>query len=199
MLSIKVSVWDTQIPMDRTEKSREQQINEMLPLARAVIFQNLGLVAKSKLEMEDVEQELSLVVVNCVDKFDARCDTKLSTYVWSACLKRLTELARIQRSKKRYFETVSMSAPIDPAEPEISYEDVMGEVSFEDAFISNMTVMDAIRRIRESLSPRDRALFDGLLAGEKQTQMAEKFKCTQPAISNRVNILRRNLRWLLED
>lgn len=199
MLSIKVSVWDTQIPMDRTEKSREQQINEMLPLARAVIFQNLGLVAKSKLEMEDVEQELSLVVVNCVDKFDARCDTKLSTYVWSACLKRLTELARIQRSKKRYFETVSMSAPIDPAEPEISYEDVMGEVSFEEAFISNMTVMDAIRRIRESLSPRDRAIFDGLLAGEKQTQMAEKFKCTQPAISNRVNALRRNLRWLLED
>lgn len=199
MLSIKVSVWDTQIPMDRTEKSREQQINEMLPLARAVIFQNLGLVAKSKLEMEDVEQELSLVVVNCVDKFDARCDTKLSTYVWSACLKRLTELARIQRSKKRYFETVSMSAPIDPAEPEISYEDVMGEVSFEEAFISNMTVMDAIRRIRESLSPRDRAIFDGLLAGEKQTQMAEKFKCTQPAISNRVNALRRNLRWLLEE
>ena len=199
MLSIKVSVWDTQIPMDRTEKSREQQINEMLPLARAVIFQNLGLVAKSKLEMEDVEQELSLVVVNCVDKFDARCDTKLSTYVWSACLKRLTELARIQRSKKRYFETVSMSAPIDPAEPEISYEDVMGEVSFEEAFISNMTVMDAIRHIRESLSPRDRAIFDGLLAGEKQTQMAEKFKCTQPAISNRVNALRRNLRWLLEE
>lgn len=199
MLSIKVSVWDTQIPMDRTEKSREQQINEMLPLARAVIFQNLGLVAKSKLEMEDVEQELSLVVVNCVDKFDARCDTKLSTYVWSACLKRLTELARIQRSKKRYFETVSMSAPIDPAEPEISYEDMMGEVSFEEAFISNMTVMDAIRRIRESLSPRDRAIFDGLLAGEKQTQMAEKFKCTQPAISNRVNALRRNLRWLLEE
>lgn len=199
MLSIKVSVWDTQIPMDRTEKSREQQINEMLPLARAVIFQNLGLVAKSKLEMEDVEQELSLVVVNCVDKFDARCDTKLSTYVWSACLKRLTELARIQRSKKRYFETVSMSAPIDPAEPEISYEDVMGEVSFEEAFISNMTVMDAIRRIRESLSPRDRAIFDGLLAGEKQIQMAEKFKCTQPAISNRVNALRRNLRWLLEE
>ena len=199
MLNIKVSVWDTQIPMDRTEKSREQQINEMLPLARAVIFQNLGLVAKSKLEMEDVEQELSLVVVNCVDKFDARCDTKLSTYVWSACLKRLTELARIQRSKKRYFETVSMSAPIDPAEPEISYEDVMGEVSFEEAFISNMTVMDAIRRIRESLSPRDRAIFDGLLAGEKQTQMAEKFKCTQPAISNRVNALRRNLRWLLEE
>ena len=199
MLSIKVSVWDTQIPMDRTEISREQQINEMLPLARAVIFQNLGLVAKSKLEMEDVEQELSLVVVNCVDKFDARCDTKLSTYVWSACLKRLTELARIQRSKKRYFETVSMSAPIDPAEPEISYEDVMGEVSFEEAFISNMTVMDAIRRIRESLSPRDRAIFDGLLAGEKQTQMAEKFKCTQPAISNRVNALRRNLRWLLEE
>ena len=199
MLSIKVSVWDTQIPMDRTEKSREQQINEMLPLARAVIFQNLGLVAKSKLEMEDVEQELSLVVVNCVDKFDARCDTKLSTYVWSACLKRLTELARIQRSKKRYFETVSMSAPIDPAEPEISYEDVMGEVSFEEAFISNMTVMDAIRRIRESLSPRDRAIFDGLLAGEKQTQMAEKFKCTQPAISNRVNALRRNLPWILEE
>lgn len=199
MLSIKVSVWDTQIPMDRTEKSREQQINEMLPLARAVMFQNWGLVVKSKLEAEDVEQELSLVVVNCVDKFDARCDTKLSTYVWSACLKRLTELARIQRSKKRYFETVSMSAPIDPAEPEISYEDVMGEASFEETFISNMTVMDAIRRIRESLSPRDRAIFDGLLAGEKQTQMAEKFKCTQPAISNRVNALRRNLRWLLEE
>lgn len=199
MLSIKVSVWDTQIPMDRTEKSREQQINEMLPLARAVMFQNWGLVVKSKLEAEDVEQELSLVVVNCVDKFDARCDTKLSTYVWSACLKRLTELARIQRSKKRYFETVSMSAPIDPAEPEISYEDVMGEASFEETFISNMTVMDAIRRIRESQSPRDRAIFDGLLAGEKQTQMAEKFKCTQPAISNRVNALRRNLRWLLEE
>ena len=199
MLSIKVSVWDTQIPIDGIEKSREQKIKEMLPIARAVTFQNLGLVAKSKLEMEDVEQELSLVVVNCVDKFDARCDTKLSTYVWSACLKRLTELARIQRSKKRYFETVSMSAPIDPAEPEISYEDVMGEVSFEEAFISNMTVMDAIRRIRESLSPRDRAIFDGLLAGEKQTQMAEKFKCTQPAISNRVNALRRNLRWLLEE
>ena len=199
MLNIKVSVWDTQIPIDGIEKSREQKIKEMLPIARAVTFQNLGLVAKSKLEMEDVEQELSLVVVNCVDKFDARCDTKLSTYVWSACLKRLTELARIQRSKKRYFETVSMSAPIDPAEPEISYEDVMGEVSFEEAFISNMTVMDAIRRIRESLSPRDRAIFDGLLAGEKQTQMAEKFKCTQPAISNRVNALRRNLRWLLEE
>lgn len=199
MLSIKVSVWDTQIPMDRTEKSREQQINEMLPLARAVMFQNWGLVAKSRMEAEDVEQELSLIVVNCVDKFDARCDTKLSTYVWSACLKRLTELARIQKSKKRYCETVSMYAPIDPAEPEISYEDVMGEASFEEAFISNMTVMDAIRRIRESLSPRDRALFDGLLAGEKQTQMAEKFKCTQPAISNRVNALRRNLRWLLEE
>lgn len=199
MLNIKVSVWDTQIPIDGIEKSREQKIKEMLPIARAVTFQNLGLVAKSKLEMEDVEQELSLVVINCVDRFDARYGTKLSTYVWSACLKRLTELVRIQRSKKRYVETVSMYAPIDPAEPEISYEDVMGEVSFEDAFISNMTVMDAIRRIRESLSPRDRALFDGLLAGEKQTQMAEKFKCTQPAISNRVNILRRNLRWLLED
>ena len=184
MLNIKVSVWDTQIPIDGIEKSREQKIKEMLPIARAVTFQNLGLVAKSKLEMEDVEQELSLVVINCVDRFDARYGTKLSTYVWSACLKRLTELVRIQRSKKRYVETVSMYAPIDPAEPEIS---------------SNMTVMDAIRRIRESLSPRDRALFDGLLAGEKQTQMAEKFKCTQPAISNRVNILRRNLRWLLED
>lgn len=92
-----------------------------------------------------------------------------------------------------------MHAPIDPAEPGITYEDVIGEASFEDTFISNMTVMDAIRRIRESLSPRDRVLFDGLLAGEKQTQMAEKFKCTQPAISNRVNILRRNLRWLLEE
>ena len=75
-----------------------------------------------------------------------------------------------------------------------SSSDIINELSK-----SNDRTMDAIRRIRESLSPRDRALFDGLLAGEKQTQMAEKFKCTQPAISNRVNILRRNLRWLLED
>lgn len=199
MLNIRGSVWDTSIPIDGIEKSREQQIEEMLPRARAVIFKNWGLVVKSRLEVEDVEQELFLVVINCVDKFDARCDTKLSTYVWSACQNRLTELARIQRSKKRYGETISMHAPIDPAEPGITYEDVIGEASFEDAFISNMTVMDAIRHIRESLSPRDRALFDGLLAGEKQTQMAEKFKCTQPAISNRVNTLRRNLRWLLEE
>lgn len=199
MLNIKVSVWETQVPAERAPKSRKQQIEEMLPLARAVMVQNWGLVLKSKLEAEDVEQELSLVVVNCVDKYDARCDTKLSTYVWSACLKRLAELARIQRSKKRYFETVSMHTPIDPTEPEICYEDMVGEASFEDTCISNMAVMDAIHRIRESLSPKDRALFDGLLAGEKQTQLAEKFKCTQPAISNRVNTLRRNLRWLLEE
>lgn len=199
MLNIKVSVWDTQVPLEKTEQSREEKIIEMLPTARAVMVKNWGLLMKSKLEAEDVEQELCLVVVKCVDKFDERCDTKLSTYVWSACQKRLTELARMQKSKKRYCETVSMSAPIDPSDPGISYEDVMGEPSFEETFISNMALMDAIRRVRESLSPRDRVLFDGVLAGEKQTQMAEKFNCTQPAISNRVNTLRKNLRWLLDE
>ena len=52
----------------------------MLPTARAVMVKNWGLLMKSKLEAEDVEQELCLVVVKCVDKFDERCDTKLSTY-----------------------------------------------------------------------------------------------------------------------
>ena len=67
MLNIRGSVWDTSIPIDGIEKSREQQIEEMLPRARAVIFKNWGLVVKSRLEVEDVEQELFLVVINCVD------------------------------------------------------------------------------------------------------------------------------------
>ncbi len=199
MLNIKVEVWDTQVPRPRAAQSREEKIVEMLPTARAVMAQNWGLVMRSKLEAEDVRQELYLIVVNCVDKYDERCDTKLSTYVWSACKKRLTELARVQNSKKRYFETVSMSSPIDPSDSEVSYEDVMGEASFEETIINNMAVLDAIRRIRESLSPKDRGIFDGLLAGEKQTQMAKKFNCTQPAISNRVNTLRRTLQWLLKE
>ena len=77
MLNIKVSVWDTQVPLERTEQSREEKIIEMLPTARAVMVKNWGLLMKSKLEAEDVEQELCLVVVKCVDKFDERCDTKL--------------------------------------------------------------------------------------------------------------------------
>ena len=63
MLNIRGSVWDTSIPIDGIEKSREQQIEEMLPRARAVIFKNWGLVVKSRLEVEDVEQELFLVVI----------------------------------------------------------------------------------------------------------------------------------------
>ena len=37
MLNIKVSVWDTQVPLERREQSREEKIIEMLPTARAVM------------------------------------------------------------------------------------------------------------------------------------------------------------------
>ena len=47
MLNIRGSVWDTSIPIDGIEKSREQQIEEMLPRARAVISKTGDLLSKA--------------------------------------------------------------------------------------------------------------------------------------------------------
>ena len=103
--------------MENLSKMNEWELEEIL-VKYDPLIQNLAKYNKvATLDKEDVEQELRLVLLNCVEKFNHDKGTQFKTYFTRAALNKINELRRqhhkilslnaTMKNGEEFIETIS--------------------------------------------------------------------------------------------
>ena len=82
-------------------------------------------------------------------------------------------------------------------EQEDSLENLLNDPTADVMSVVNVTL--TVEKARRSLKATDRILFEFLLDGKTQEEMAKELGCTQPSISMRLTALRNQLQWMKAD
>ena len=78
-----------------------------------------------------------------------------------------------------------------------SLDDILSDPDADVLSVVNVTL--TIEKARKSLRANDHTLFERLLDGKTQDEMAKELGCTRPSISLRLSALGKQLQWMKAD
>lgn len=117
------------------------------------------------------------------------------TFIQTACEREV--IARIREAARNARKMPMASIGFGSEEQRESLDDILSDPDADVLSVVNVTL--TIEKARKSLRANDRTLFELLLDGKTQDEMAKELGCTQPSISLRLSALRKQLQWMKAD
>ena len=146
-------------------------------------------------DIEELQGDLWLKAWKATMSWDRTKAANQYTFIQTACerevISRIREAAR--DAKKMPIASIGFAGE----EQKESLDDILSDPNADVLSVVNVTL--TIEKARKSLRATDRTLFDLLLDGKTQDEMARELGCTQPSISLRLSALRKQLQWMKAD
>lgn len=146
------------------------------------------------LDADDMFQVGSIALLTAIENY--RPGTyKFSTYATVVIRNAiLTELRRFTRKKRKCENgTVSINALLDKQDETLSYDNLMGEESFEDDLISKFEVEEML----EKLTKKQKEAVIVMMQTFNQQQAAKILNIAQPSLNERLVGARRRLNFAI--
>lgn len=146
-------------------------------------------------DIEELEGDLWLKAWRATMAWDSAKSANQYTFIQTACEREVVSKIREAARSARHLPKVPLNIGSD--EQEDSLENLLNDPTADVMSVVNVTL--TVEKARRSLKATDRILFEFLLDGKTQEEMAKELRCTQPSISMRLTALRNQLQWMKAD
>ncbi len=177
------------------EDLEQERLDAMIS---AVLKKHWGKISSSNLEEEDLRQEMLLKVFRVLPQYDPAAGASVYVYCQTACENRLFDILR-KEANNPFRSVMSLDGLFSSTEDGTGNRVDIADKRDVSRFESAVALASSVRQARASLGEDERAIFDMLVSGMTQKEIARQFGCTQPNISAKVAALRKSLAWLRDD
>ena len=178
-----------------TTVSAEFDIARVNKIIGIVIHKSYRTLKSLNVDIEDLAGDLWLKAWRANMAWDSKKSANQYTFIQTACEREVVSKIREAARSEKHMPKVSLNVGIE--ENEDSLENLLNDPAADVLSVVNVTI--TVEKARRSLKATDRVLFEFLLDGMTQDEMARKLGCTQPSISMRLAALRNQLQWMKAD
>jgi len=173
----------------------EYDVERIRKIIGIVIHNAYKTLSVYHIDIEDLEGDLWVKSLTAMQAWDSQKSANLYTFVQTACEREV--ITKIRAAKRA--ERLVPRAILPPANDE-QQDSLEGLLSDPDSdILSVVNVRLIIEKARDSLVPRDRTLFQLMLDGKTQEEMAREMGCSQPKISKQLAAIREALSWVKQE
>lgn len=150
---------------------------------------------KNKLDLDEWYDVLALALCRTALFFDATRG-KFSTLFYLTANNFVLQIYRRQNAAKRVPMSVCQSLEAITAENDngsvLTVSDTV--VDFDSNFDEYLEIQDVLNRVLDNLSDRNRDIFNAVLDGDTQMEIAKRFGIGQPTVARIVKSVRNTIR-----
>ena len=151
----------------------------------------------SGLDSDDLIQEGMLGLLYAAKTYSPDKGAKLQTYV-SLCIRRRI-IALLEHSVTNKSKSMNNYVSLEQTDREIPLNPESDNINPEDMIISYESLSEIHKRINDSLSKKEKSVFDLYIAGETYQSIGQALSMSVKSVDNALQRIRRKLRKQFSD